>query len=189
MSTEHSATKGLMYGAGAGVIASLAMAMYAMVASLMKGTGFFTPVYHIASVVAPGDSMMASMQNAASGGSFHFVLGTALIGVLVHMLTGAMYGAVFGLIVSRFNLKLAVLAAIGVAYGALVFAVSAFVALPIVGGVLGGGDPITNMAEMAGWGVFSTEHLLFGLVLGVLVGMVKQDAPKTAGQHSSATVG
>jgi hypothetical protein len=48
-----SLTRGLLVGAGAGVIASLAMAMYAMIAAWEKGTGFFTPLYHIASLWAP----------------------------------------------------------------------------------------------------------------------------------------
>lgn len=37
-------------GYGAGVIASLAMAMYAMIVAWEKSSGFFTPLHHIASL-------------------------------------------------------------------------------------------------------------------------------------------
>ncbi|MBW8172230.1 hypothetical protein K0651_04100 [Ornithinimicrobium sp. Arc0846-15] len=185
MSTQNKVIKGLMYGAGAGVIASLAMAMFAMVASFAKGTGFFTPLYHIASALAPGDAMMSSMMSAEAGESFTIVVGTGLVGAAIHMMTGAMYGAVFGVLASMLNLKTSLLAVAGVVYGGLVFALSAFVALPIVGGVLGAGDPISNMAEMAGFGVFAGEHLLFGLVLGILVGLAKSKAPSEAASDNS----
>jgi hypothetical protein len=48
-----------------------------------------------------------------------------------------------------------------------VFAVSAWIGLPIAAALFDS-DAIRNMAEMAGWGTFVIEHLLFGLVLGVL---------------------
>lgn len=172
-------TRALLVGAGAGVIASLVMAMYAMIAAWEKGTGFFTPLYHIASLWASGDSMMASMTDAMAGTNFHFVFGTAILGALIHMMTGAMYGAVFGLtaswlasrLASRLPFGLAVLAGIGLVYGFVVFAVSAYAGLPLAAAIFDSGDPIKNMAEMAGWGTFIIEHLLFGLVLGVLVAL------------------
>jgi len=171
--TKRSPLQTIGYGAGAGVIASLAMAVYAMPAAWEKGTGFFTPLYHIASLWASGDAMTASMQAAASGTDFHFVFGTAILGAMIHMMTGAMYGAVFGLIVSRFNLKLAALAGVGLVYGAIVFAMSAFIGLPLAAAIFDSGDPIKNMAEMAGWGTFLIEHLIFGLALGLLLSLTR----------------
>lgn len=53
-------------------------------------------------------------------------------------------------------------------YGFLVFVVSADLTLPLGAAVFNSGDPIKNMAEMAGWGTFIVEHLLYGLVLGLL---------------------
>ncbi len=64
-------------GAVAGVIASLMMAAYAMIAAATyQGSGFFTPLYHIASVfISPAD-MMSSMKSATMGGSnFEFFAG------------------------------------------------------------------------------------------------------------------
>lgn len=177
--TRTTSTAGLrravLVGAGAGVIASLVMAMYAMLAAWEKGTGFFTPLYHIASLWAPGDDMMASMTDAMAGNDFHFVFGTAALGAIIHMTTGALYGALFGLVVglvgTRMHLGMAALAAVGVLYGFLVFVVSTYVGLPIAAAIFDSGDPIKNMAEMAGWGTFITEHLIFGLTLGILAAL------------------
>lgn len=83
------------------------------------------------------------MQEAMSGSDFHFVFGTAVM--------GAMYGAVFGLVVSRLNLKLALLASVGLVYGAIVFAMSSFIGLPLAAAIFDSGDPIKSMAGMAGW--------------------------------------
>ena len=80
-------------GAGTGAAASLAMAMYAMVAAWDKDIGFFTPLYHIASLFISQDAMMASMNGAITGSAFHFEFGPAALGAMVHMMTGAMYGA------------------------------------------------------------------------------------------------
>jgi hypothetical protein len=188
--SSTSLTRALLVGAGAGVIASLVMAMYAMLAAWEKGTGFFTPLYHIASLWAPGDAMMTSMTNAMAGSDFHFTFGTAVLGAVIHMMTGAMYGAVFGLlayvIASRLHVGLALLAGIGLVYGFLVFVVSAYIGLPLAAAIFDSGDPIKNMAEMAGWGTFIIEHLLYGLVLGVLAFLGCSKTPAALADHAAA---
>lgn len=164
---------GLLYGAGAGAVASIAMGIYAMVASLMKDTGFFTPLHHIASVLVDPADMMRSMDRAMTGAdSFEISVGTALLGLLIHVVTGAAYGALFGLIVARLDLGAAVLAVAGLVWGGVVFVVSSFVGLPLAAEVFGVedgpmGNPIADMPEMAGWGTFVIEHLLYGLVVGL----------------------
>jgi hypothetical protein len=168
--TPTSLARGAIYGAGAGVIASIAMGMYAMVASYLKDTGFFTPLHHIASLFAEPTAMMESMEAAQmEGDAFVITAGVALLGAVIHMMTGAMYGAVLGLAVARLRLGIGVLAGLGVVYGALVFVMSAFIGLPLAAAVLDAGDPIADMASMAGWWTFFLEHLLFGLVAAVLV--------------------
>lgn len=162
--------RAVVVGAVGGVLASLVMAAYAMMASLIKGTGFFTPLYHIASLLISPDSMMASMKDAVGGGSaLHFELGPALAGATIHMMTGAAYGVVFAVIVSRLRLSKPMLIAAGVVWGALVFVISSWIGLPIAAGIFGSGAQIANMAAMAGWGTFIVEHLLYGLVLGALI--------------------
>ena len=181
--------RGVLVGAVAGILASLVMAMYAMIAGWAKGAGFFTPLYHIASLWASPKAMMASMEDGMAGNPFHFEFGPALLGVAIHMMTAATYGAVFGLIVARLRLGTAALAGAGLAWGAAVFALSTFIALPIAAALFGSGDQIANMAEMAGWGTFIIEHLLYGLILGLFVALDRRrssavaTAPATAAAH------
>jgi hypothetical protein len=184
-STTSSLGRAVLIGAVAGVIASLVMAMYAMGAAWAKDTGFFTPLYHIASLWADQDAMMKSMMaNMEAGDAFTFVFDTALLGAVIHMMTGAMYGAIFGLAVSKLRLGTALLTGLGIVYGALVFAVSAWIGLPIAAALFDSGDQIKNMAEMAGWGTFVIEHLIFGLVLGLLAaGARTRTALPTAAAH------
>lgn len=180
--------RGAAYGAGAGVVASIAMGVYAMVASYLKDTGFFTPLHHIATLFAEPTAMMESMMAAMEkGDSLVITGGVAFLGLVIHMMTGAMYGAILGLAVAKLRLGAGILALVGLVYGAIVFVVSAFVGLPLAASIFGvddlaegpmaGMNSIADMAEMAGWGVFFSEHLLFGLVTGLLIaaGLRKRD--------------
>lgn len=157
-----------LVGAAAGILASLVMAGYAMGAAWAKDTGFFTPLYHIASLLSSQDSMMTSMEDAMGGSAFHFTFGPAVLGAVIHLTTGAAYGAIFGAVVSRLPLSRVLLVGAGLVYGAVVFSISSWLGLPIAAAVFDSGDQIANMAEMAGWGTFVVEHLLYGLVLGGL---------------------
>ncbi|MDV8009177.1 hypothetical protein [Rhodococcus sp. IEGM 1318] len=159
-------------GAIAGLIGSLAMAMFAMIAALTyQNSGFFTPLYHIGSVFIDPSTMMTSMQQAMGGQSFSFAFGPAVVGALVHMMVGIMYGIVFALIVHVAKLRGPVLLLAGMLYGAVVFAVSAWAGLPIAASIFSSGDQVADMASMVGYGTFAAEHLLYGLVTAaVLVG-------------------
>ncbi len=166
-----------------GLLGALVMAVYAMVISgAYKDVGYLTPLYHIASAFVAPDAMMRSMEAAATGDSVHVDAGTAAVGVVVHMLTGAAAGAVFGALVAlRPVPRLAVVAG-GALWGLVVLAANALVGLPLVAAVFGGGDPIADMPSMAGWGTFTAEHLLFGVVLGVIVAMAGRDVSTPAGR-------
>jgi hypothetical protein len=170
-SPRHSSLgRAVLIGAVAGVIASLVMAMYAMMAAYAKDTGFFTPLYHIASLVTNDADMMKSMKaDQMNGDAFTFLFGPAILGAMIHMMTGAMYGAVFGAIASKLRLGLAALAGVGMVYGFGVFVMSAYIGLPLAASIFNSGDPIKSMAEMAGWGTFIVEHLMYGVALGALV--------------------
>jgi hypothetical protein len=89
-------------GAGAARCGSrVVMAMFAMIAAATyQDTGFFTPLYLIASSVLDPSTMMRSMQAAGGGDTFTFSAGPAIAGLALHLLTGALWGAIFGLIVS-----------------------------------------------------------------------------------------
>lgn len=169
-SAKTALSRTIAMGALAGLIGSLAMAMFAMIAaSTYQGTGFFTPLYHIASVFIDPSTMMTSMQQAMGGGSFSFSFGPALVGVVVHMMVGVMYGIVFAFMVKAIKVSGPMLLLAGVIYGAIVFVVSAWVGLPIAASIFSSGDQIADMATMVGYGTFAAEHLLFGLVAAAVL--------------------
>ena len=160
-------------GAVAGVIASMMMAAYAMIAAATyQGSGFFTPLYHIASVfISPAD-MMSSMKSATMGGSnFEFFAGAALLGAIIHMMIGAMYGVGFSVLASLAKIRGMALVAGAVIWGGLVFVISSFVGLPLAAAIFNSGDQVTNMAQLVGYGTFLAEHLIFGLFLGLILFM------------------
>ncbi|HUZ85264.1 MAG TPA: hypothetical protein VMU66_11250 [Gaiellales bacterium] len=146
------------------------MAGYAMIASATyQHTGFFTPLYHIASTFISPSHMMMSAQSAMHGSTFVFYTGPAILGALIHMMIGAMYGALFGALVAITRLRGVALIAAGAVWGAAVFVISSFVGLPIAAAVFGSGDQITHMARIVGYGTFLIEHVLFGLALALLL--------------------
>lgn len=163
-------TRTISRAALAGVIASVAMGMVAMIAAATyQDTGFFTPLYHIASLVVAPDSMMESMMAASAGTTFTFVAGPALVGLMIHMMVGAAFGAIFGLILTRLpELAAAPRIGAGIAFGVAAFAASAFVLLPMMSVVANDSDAIKNMASMVGYPTFLLEHVVFGMVLGAL---------------------
>jgi hypothetical protein len=162
----------LAKGAAAGVIGSLMMAMYAMIASATyQHHGFFAPLYHIASTFISTSALMTSMQHAMMGSSFYFTFGPALLGALIHMMTGAFYGAVLGLLVSMRRLPAPIVVMAATAWGAVAFVLSTWVLLPLVASVFSSGDQITHMASMVGYGTFLGEHLIFGMTAGILLAL------------------
>ncbi|MDZ7884147.1 MAG: hypothetical protein U5N53_15125 [Mycobacterium sp.] len=135
--TKMSIGAAVLWGAVAGAGASLVMAMFAMIAALTyQGTGFFTPLYHIASVFAPGDAMMQSMQAGMAGSSFTFLFGPAALGALIHMMVGAGYGVAFALAARALQLHGAVLIGAATVWGLAVFAISAWIGLPAAAAAL-----------------------------------------------------
>lgn len=161
---------GMKVGIVGGALGAIVMAMYAMVISmLVKEVGFFTPLYHIASSVIEPKAMMTSMEAAGAGDSTHFAPVPALVGLIVHMMVGMAAGAVFGALIGWLRPSRGVTVAAGVAYGLLVMVGNALIALPIVAQLFGGGEAIADMPAKAGWGTFTVEHVLFGLVLGLVV--------------------
>lgn len=166
-------SKKALRGALAGMIGGVAMAMFAMIASLTyQHHGFFTPLFHISSLLGTPTAMMTSLQQAMAGHSFWFTPGAAILGLLIHMMTGATYGVMFVLATQRVRRQH--LVAVGTAYGLIIFALSSFIALPIAGSLFGAGDPITHMARIVGYGTFALEHVVFGMVLGLTLYVLRR---------------
>lgn len=157
----------VLRGGVAGMIAGVVMAMFAMVASVTyQHHGFFTPLFHISALFGSPDAMMRSAMEAMAGNKFWFSAGPAALGLLIHLMTGAMFGIGFAFLARRLPRTLLVPA--GAIYGLAVFVVSAFVGLPVAAKVTSTGTTISDMASMVGYATFAVEHMMFGLVLGAL---------------------
>ena len=160
----------LALGAVAGVIASLVMAMYAMIAALTyQGTGFFTPLYHIASLVISPDHMMMSIQQADAGNAFAFYAGPAAVGAAIHMMTGASFGVLFAAIVGATRLRGVGILVAAVLWGVVVYLSSTYVLLALAATVFDSGEQIKNMSSLVGQGTFFAEHVAYGAALGALM--------------------
>jgi hypothetical protein len=155
-------------GAVVGAIAALVMGMFAMIASATyHDTGFFTPLHHIASALIAPDAMMRSMEAGMAGDTFAISVGPAVLGLVLHLLTGAFWGGIFGVIVATARLRGVTGLVAGIVYGLAVLVVMAFIALPVIASVFGRGEPISDMPRLAGWGTFTIEHAIYGAVLGL----------------------
>ncbi len=85
------------------------------------------------------------------------------------MMTGAIAGAIFGVIISKIHVSRVITVVAGTMFGLLVLVVNGFIGLPIISYLFSGGQPISEMAKMVGWGHFTVEHLIFGMMLGIIV--------------------
>lgn len=151
-------SRSLVAGAIAGMVAGAVMAMYAMMASAtFLHQGFFTPLYGIASPLTGPNAMMTSMRQGV-----YFTPGPALLGLMLHMMVAAMFGAVFALIVRATRLRGARAVALGVVYGLVVMGAMSAVVLPLLG--------VGSMPNTIGLPSFTMEHLFYGLVLGLWAG-------------------
>ncbi len=153
------------------MIAGAVMAMFAMIASVTyQHHGLFTPLFHISALFGSPDAMMRSAAEAMAGSRFWFSPGPAVLGLVIHMMTGAMFGIGFAFIARRLARRLprTTLVPVGAADGLSVFVVSAFIGLPVAAKITNSGRTISDMAKMVGWATFAVEHMMFGVVLGVL---------------------
>jgi hypothetical protein len=161
-------------GLVAGLIGAMAMAIFAMTAAVTyQDTGFFTPLYHIGSAFGSGesaDAMSTSMNQATGSDLFYFTAGPAALGTGIHLITGAGWGLLFGLLVRAMRITRSAVVPVGVVFGILAMLVMSFGLLPAVAGLFDSGPAIRDMPSLVGWGTFSIEHAIFGLVLG-LVGL------------------
>ncbi len=53
-------------------------------AATHPGSGFFTPLHHIASAFISTDDMMSSRKGAMGGSNFEFFTGPAILGAPIH---------------------------------------------------------------------------------------------------------
>ena len=154
-------------GVFAGMVASVALGLFTMVASATyQGRGFFTPMYHAAFII-DGQTLGVAIHKAASGEPFYFARETFVFGMIVHVMVGGVLGAVFALVAKRFRLHGARAIAGGLLYGIVAMVFMSLVVLPQAATLFAAGEPISRMGHEIGWLTFVAQFAVFGLVLGL----------------------
>jgi uncharacterized membrane protein YagU involved in acid resistance len=160
------AQRALEAGIMAGMAAAVPMGLLVLVvAGTLQHTGILTPAYRIVAILDPSP-MRVSMEEAASGSPFYADQQPLVAGVAAHLAVGCFFGVVFALLARALRPRGPAAQAAGVAYGLAVMAFMALVGLPLVAGVLGGGEVISDLPAGLGWPAFAAGHVLYGLTLG-----------------------
>lgn len=137
----------------AGVVAGMGYGMMEMVIEAIIGQGFWAPLRFIASVFTLGKDTDPS-----------FSLIPVVVGLMGHMMNSVILGVVFSLWISRLASGIVGLAVLGMVYAAAIFIAMWYVVLPVID---------LAMLLVNGPGFFAS-HLLYGLVLGIGVALVRQ---------------
>lgn len=144
------------WGAVAGLIGGIAMAMLLMIVGLARGTGFWAPLY-----------LMSAFFNPSWAHITGFAIGPLLAGVLLHLFNSALFGIIFAVLV-RFVLpkpiSLAVAVLLGLAYGLFLLLFNTFAILPGVDVPLL--RAVTHDGAIFTWWIIG--HLVYGGVLGAV---------------------
>lgn len=133
-------------GISAGIVGALVMSLFAMIVFAFRGQGFFTPLQVMGALFMGGSALT-------------YELWSTLLGLGIHMVTGAVFGVLFALLARPITSQSMRMAA-GLAYGAVIFLVMTYLVLPWA-------NPIMAMAIEPGW--FFLYHLAFGLVLPLML--------------------
>lgn len=178
----------LVPGILAGMVAAVPMGLFSMIAAATyQHRSFFTPMYHIASLLGD-DTAARSLQEAASGDVFFFVPEPTIFGVAMHLVVGGFFGAIFSVVaravVARVLPSRASIIAVGVAYALLVMLLMSLVLVPAADAVLSGEERVSSFASVAGWGTFTIQHVIYGLVLGLWPVFRPQDFTSAARAES-----
>lgn len=178
----------LVPGILAGMVAAVPMGIFSMIAAATyQHRGFFTPMYHITSLLGD-DTAARSLQEAASGDVFFFVPEPTIFGVAMHLVVGGFFGAIFAVVaravVARALPSRATIIAVGIAYALLVMLLMSLVLVPAADAVLSGEERVSSFASVAGWGTFTIQHVIYGLVLGLWPVFRPQDFTSAARAES-----
>lgn len=148
-------------GAIAGIIAALIMAFVAMTRASSLGFEFFLPMKQVAATLYGVDALIAGTA-------------VAVVGLVVHLLNSAAWGAVFGLLIGdRFSLLVTLLA--GLVWGVVVWGVMTWLVLPRANGVM-----FDRVMVMPTW--WFVYHLVFGGALVMTPALVRSFAQRRGGE-------
>ena len=135
----------------AGLAASIVMGMIEMVYEGLAGAGFWSPLVFI------GATVLRGLQSVQVPVSFHPA--GVVLGLMGHMMNSALFGILFGWIVSRAAMSRGRLLQAGALYGLVIFLVMWYAVVPAL-------DPV--MLNLNGV-VFAIAHVVWGAVLGLAV--------------------
>ncbi len=143
------------WGAIAGLISGIVMAMFMMIVTALTGMGFLAPLYAIAATFNPSWAMTKGVD-----------LGPILVGLMLHMVNSAVFGVIFTLLARWLlprALTLPMSALVGMMWGLILLAVNQLIVLPAVDTPM-----VTATNGILGWWV--AGHLMYGIALGVIAG-------------------
>ena len=145
----------------AGLIASIVMGMWEMVAEQVAGgNGFWAPVTYIAATV------LRDYQEVAAPASFALL--PVVLGLMAHMMNSVVLGVIFAQFAPRLTSSFNRLVGFGAAYGVVVFFIMWFVVLPIA-------NPVMLRLSFP---FFLLGHVMWGTSLGVAFGWMPNPQPQ-----------
>lgn len=160
---EHTRAAAI-HGAMAGVLGAIVMALLMMMVTAGRGDGFWTPLQLIGGVAF---------------GSAWQSFGAALLGGVIHLMVGAVVGALYG-VLTRHVEGMVYSTMLGIVFGIAVFAPATYLILPVV-------DPV--MYETMHLGVLFMAHIVYGLVTGAAVGALRHKRIDLAWPRATRRVG
>ena len=119
-----------------GIVAGIIFAMFEMIVAALMGMGFFAPLRMISAIVLGEGALDPS-----------YSLGAAIVvGLIVHMMLSAVYGVIFGLVVSGWALLRQRIWVVVVAtvYGLLLWLVNFYIIAPVAFPWFGMADPLVQ---------------------------------------------
>ena len=137
----------------AGLIASVVMGMWEMVAEqLAGGNGFWAPVTYIAA------TLLRDYQQVTT--PVPFAVLPVVLGLMAHMMNSVVLAVIFAKFAPQLTSSVNRLISLGAAYGVVVFIGMWFVVLPIV-------DPVMLRLSFP---IFVLGHVMWGTSLGIAFG-------------------
>lgn len=149
----------LIKSAVGGLIAGIAMAMFAMIVAGIAGDGFW----------APPRAITANIFGTERAGS-DFAFGPVVVGMMLHMMLSAAFGLGYALLIGAATKRLALGTQFvaGMAWGIVLWAGNTYV----IAELLNGRDLFTDATPAWAWFV---GHLMFGALLAVIYDRWRRD--------------
>lgn len=142
----------------AGLVAGMGYGMMEMIFEAVIGQGFWAPLRFIGSVFTLGKDTDPT-----------FSLVPVVVGLMGHMMNSVIFAVIFSLWISRLASGAVALAVLGMVYAAAIFTIMWYVILPVI-------DPAMLLVNGPG---FLASHLLYGLLLGIGVALVREGRRRT----------